>query len=356
MKHKPKGDTGNNVRGIFLFLSGLLLVSLIGLLFRKTKITVSDVDYTIKSVRLGWLFLISLSTVLHFNLSAIKWRVVLNRVVNQDPLPYTFFLMYTTLGAALGQVLPVQLSVITSRSLATRIQNNSFSSGFGSSFVEQVFDLLVPLALFFPGMIFVSKGAKDVSGWIGMAVFALVALGAMVFALVPRGVPALAAFFARRKDGSGIAARIAPFFYQYLWNEHQGRWFHGRVMLILYSLSILRFGNLILRTWFVTQSLHLGVPLATLTMIMPGIILSNLIAITPGNIGVTEWTFVGLLALVGVNASAASLFSLTHRVLVFISIIAAILLEGFVLGCLALWRRKESIFKIVETGSDVAKK
>ena len=77
--------------------------------------------------------------------------------------------------------------------------------------------------------------------------------------------------------------------------------FDNRLMASLYRNSLLKFVLLALRIYLVGSVLDLAASFTEITSIFSILQLSIIFTVTPGNLGVVEWGWVGLLPQVGVE-------------------------------------------------------
>ena len=135
-----------NLRRSFLWASSAALtVFLIVLLIKISKL---DLRVTVQQLRsVSWVSFtkLVLLTGLHVYLSSLKWRRVdasLRRSSDSAPSRTMSFALTST-GVALGQILPVQLSMSAARTLGTYFHGRAVKRGTGGTLFEQAFDVLI---------------------------------------------------------------------------------------------------------------------------------------------------------------------------------------------------------------------
>jgi uncharacterized membrane protein YbhN (UPF0104 family) len=96
--------------------------------------------------------------------------------------------------------------------------------------------------------------------------------------------------------------------------------FSRQVLRPLLGLTILRYVVMTVRTMAFMQLLGLDLSLEYALYIMPLVQLTLLFNLTPGNLGIGEWTWVSLLTLSGVDATIAGSYSVAQRGLVFLAV------------------------------------
>jgi uncharacterized membrane protein YbhN (UPF0104 family) len=125
--------------------STLLTVLLIALLVKISKL---DLRTTLQQLRnVSWISFtgLVLLTTLHVYLSSQKWRCVdasLRHPSDSAPSRTMSFALTST-GVALGQILPVQVSMSIARTVGTYFHGRAFKRGTGGTLFEQSFDFLI---------------------------------------------------------------------------------------------------------------------------------------------------------------------------------------------------------------------
>ena len=135
-----------NVRRSFLWAtSAALTVFLIVLLIKISKLDLRVTVQQLKSVSWVSFSELVLLTGLHVYLSSLKWRRVdANLRRSSDSAPSrTMSFALTSTGVALGQILPVQLSMSVARTLGTYFHGRAVKRGTVGTLFEQAFDVLI---------------------------------------------------------------------------------------------------------------------------------------------------------------------------------------------------------------------
>jgi len=291
--------------------SFLLAGALILLLGAAAKIDLGALLETLVASHPLFAFGVLASTFVHMGLSAYKWSLVTRRVsagaaARAGPL---FFMFYTCLGAVTAQVLPVHISMTAVRSIGLRFhQKVPVVRGAATSIYEQAFDLLVPALLLGPSLL-VLFGGIGLAAWWSISLAGLAALGVGGAVWGSRAIDALSRGIARRRPGG------APFetLRKALRDAAELEVFEGGLIATIFALSVLRYANLVLRAYLVVMATGLAIGLSDVLYVMPPVQLSSLITITPGALGVTEWTWSSLLALQGTSLALAGQFALLYR-------------------------------------------
>src|ERR1700733_7379758 len=119
--------------------SAVLTVVLVVVLFKVSKLDLRVTVQQLKSVSLAAFGKLVLLTAIHVYLSSLKWRCVdANLRNNSESAPSrTMSYALTSTGVALGQLLPVQLSMSLARTLGTYLHGRAFRRGTGGTLFEQ---------------------------------------------------------------------------------------------------------------------------------------------------------------------------------------------------------------------------
>lgn len=286
--------------------AGLLLVILLsaysGLSLRKAMTQLGDV-VSLAFVRL------SLLMALYVFLSAEKWRLIDRHMRGTaEALPRLTGFALTAAGMALGQVLPVQVSVSVARTLGTWVHGRALRRGTVGTLLEQAFDFLVVCVL---ALATVATRAfrGGAAMWLAFAaIVSLVSLAAV--APVCRLVQAVAArILARRQDRGPSRWRA------FLHEVHSSGILEAQLGRRLTGLSLLRFAVLVLIAGQVTSAIHANIPLWHFAAAMPVVVIAMALSITPAGLGVTEVAYAGMLGLFGTSLPAATQWAIANRLL-----------------------------------------
>jgi len=183
-----------------------------------------------------------------------------------------------------GQFVPPSLAIVLGRGWAARCRHGTGAlSGVTNGLFDQLMDLAL-LCAFLPAGAFVVWGG---AGWLGF----LLGSGAGI------GMAALAGFVLRR----WLSAPLQKVFWS------------------LFGLSAARIVLLIVRLLAGVYAFGFSFPLLDVAALTPMVGLVALIPLTPGNLGLAEWGWVGGLVYVGGAAQEAALYALGFRLLVLVA-------------------------------------
>lgn len=294
-------------------LAALALVSL-GLLYLLLSYGGLTWPGMIQSIAgLGWLALTGTLALTGANLAigTFKWLLVMHAFErdSKDLPRFADGFLTTTLGALLGQIMPVQFGVALTRSLAGRLGiGRSPAANLGTTAFEQLFDVLVlcvAALISLLGLILHSGPG----GWL-----------ALVLLLSPFGVFAAMRFkwllgetaklLARVSSPTGLCGYISKLSQSVM----RAADLSPSIFVLLAALSVLRFAAVLSRAVIVLSALGMSGFTAPLLIAFPLVQTIGIFPLVPGNLGILEWTWSGVLVYAGATISAAVLFAVTMRI------------------------------------------
>ena len=251
------------------------------------------------------LAVVALTVVGHLGASAIKWALVLRRMEPDRKRPWTFFVAYTGIAAVVAQVLTAHLASVVVREISLRIEGGAALKGAASSVVEQLFDLAALLTF---------AGATAFAWWLGGPWLAWIG-AALLLATAAAGIgPRVLRGQAHRLGGwlSRFPGRIGGVG-DALAGGALTRVLSPGLGLSLWFWSVVRYGFLGWRAWAVSRSAGLELPTQDTLQSFTLVQASQILSLTPGNLGVSEWTWAGALATAGHPTELATTFALSLR-------------------------------------------
>ena len=250
------------------------------------------------------LFCFIVLTGVQIAISAIKWRIVVNRLTpEQSPQDFSFFLACSAASALLSQLLTNYVSSIVVRSWAgRRFHDIPVTRGAGTSLYEQFFDVVVLICMAC-GTLLTWLVGGGVATWV---LFTVLSVGAgllmstrlnQLLPLLRRLRPGLSGHEALQDD-SGLA-RICS----------------GSTVLKLCGLSVLRYLVMLARAPLVVIALVYTISALDAAQGFTIVQTTQLAAFTPGNLGLQEWGWSGVLAFLGYGFEQPLEFALALRVM-----------------------------------------
>jgi len=326
-------------------LLSLLSVAL-GLLLIVALVKITKIDWRAALLQLrsvSWLafgILVVLNALLIL-LSTLKWRsidAVLRRPSDSVPSCAVAFAI-TSIGMAIGLVLPVQVGMTIARTLGTYFHGGAFRRGTAGTLLEQSFDVLI--VLFFATastLAWLTKGAALVWFASATALTLLALLLAGPLTAAARNFTALDHF-----QNASPHTRIGKLLRSFSELRHSSLLNAGLARRLL-VLSALRFAVIVLMSYQTAQAIGSVIPLWQFAAAVPFVVVVTVLAVTPGGVGVNELTSVTALKVFGTPVALAADWALANRLLVMAScfVIAAIaavflLIRNLVLSRTGAW-------------------
>jgi uncharacterized membrane protein YbhN (UPF0104 family) len=300
-----------NLRRTFLWAtSAVLTVFLVVLLIKVSKLNLHVTVQQLRSVSWPSFAKLALLTALHVYLSSLKWqRVDSSLRHSSDSSPSkTMSYALTSTGVALGQILPVQLSMSAARTLGTYFHGRALKRGTGGTLFEQAFDVLIV------GFLAIASGVTRFYRGGGMmwTVCAVTVTGLAMLAVAP-------AVKLVRARVISLNARPEPPHNRILnsiANLQQSGLLHPALARQLMGLSAARFFIQVLMAGETAQAIGVHIPLWHLAAAMPFVIIACVIVVTPGGLGVNELSYATTLHLFGTPLNVGAQWALANRILV----------------------------------------
>jgi uncharacterized membrane protein YbhN (UPF0104 family) len=246
----------------------------------------------------------------HVYLSSLKWRCVdasLRRASDSAPSRMMSFALTST-GVALGQILPVQVSMSAARTLGTYFHGKAFKRGTGGTLFEQSFDVLIV------GFLVIASGVTRILRGGGM-MWTLCALAMTTLAWV--GIGPAVRLIRRRVDGFAAKTVTNPNrILRTLTGLQQSGVLNAPLARQLMLLSAGRFAIQVLMAGQAAEAIGVNIPLWHLAAAMPFVIIACVLVVTPGGLGVNELSYATALHMFGTPLNVGAQWALANRFLV----------------------------------------
>ncbi len=296
---------------------------LVWLILRFTEVDLEQIVASFYSLNPFYAGLAITALIVHTALTAYKWGLVTHKLTPSNQQPLKFYLFYTTLGSLTMQFMPQYVGMVMVQNLALRIHNiSSISKGFLSVIYDQFFNLLIPLLLFPTSLLYVL-------GYISLsvAVFIWIATIILVHFIINKWHLRVIAFLIRAliwvkqlKSGKAEASQPAI-------AKGNDSIIGKQFTLYLYWFSVVRYLVWIIRGVLIVIAGGFKIKLWAVAFISPIVQLAMLLSFTPANLGLMEFSWIGLLGLFGVPDATAVKFALMQRFLYIVAV--AIILAVF---------------------------
>jgi len=328
-----------NIRKLLLALASALLGAiLVVVLLRLARVNVhATVTQLVHCRRTILLQLLLLNGLLVW-FSTVKWRsidAVLRRPTEAAPSRITAFFV-TSAGMALGLILPVQIGMTVSRTVGTHFYGRAFQRGTGGTLFEQSFDLLIVVFLAVAS-VFTWLCHGDAFIWTLSAVLvtAIALAGIAPCIRLLRWLCNFSAACATRRNSDAQVSLSRRFFSRQLRHvenlQHSGL-MNARLAQRLLLLSALRFGVVVFMATRAAEAIGVHIAFWRMAAAVPFASFANVVAVTPGGVGVNELASVTALHLFGISLASASEWALANRLLSTASCFAVVACAFLMLG------------------------
>jgi uncharacterized membrane protein YbhN (UPF0104 family) len=290
-----------------LLASVALGVFLVVMLFAFTNIDLSVAWRLLTTVRLDTFLVIAILVAFNTFLAGEKWRLIADRIGREDgpTMPRLHYFAFTSIGVALGQVMPASLSLVASRSIGAYLYGGRpLIRSTSATVFDYFFDVLVAAGFGVSSILVLIAGGGAVT-WLLCSV-AISVVGLLLYGTGTRAV-ARATLGLRGHSGCQRGLRFvaahSPLFAPEI----------GRLLL---AISALRFAVLVLISEITARAIGLQVSTWQLAAALPFAIVANALAITPGGLGLTEWSVSSALFALGASFQTSAQWALTTRIVV----------------------------------------
>jgi uncharacterized protein (TIRG00374 family) len=304
----------NVISSVLSLAVGFLLIWLI---LRFTEVDLEQIVASFYSLNPLYAGLAITALIVHTFLTAYKWGLVTQKLTPDNQQPVKFYLFYTTLGSFTMQFMPQYLGMVMVQNLALRVHKiSSFSKGFLSVIYDQFFNFLIPLLLF-PASILYVFGYISLS----VAVFIWIATIILTHFIINRWHRRLITLLIKTltwvkqlKAGKNqtAQAQIATGNDSLLGKDFT---------LYLYWISVVRYIVWIIRGVLIAIAGGFKIKLWAVAFISPIVQLAMLLSFTPANLGLMEFSWIGLLGLFDVPDATAVTYSLMQRFLYIVAVV-----------------------------------
>jgi uncharacterized protein (TIRG00374 family) len=305
----------------------LLSLGLLCLLFFRAGLTGQFIVNSFSEISSWALLCVVFLTGANIAFGTVKWLLVVDALAPNGKLSrqFTEAMLTTTVGALIGQAVPLQIAMAFTRSLAGR-----FGVGFnpsvnlGATACEQLFDAFVLCAAAILTLLGVAL-RLSAFGWV-----VLILLSVLFSGFIAVRLPFLLLALAQLLGRMSSAGRIREYATRLTSGVGRASDLLPSLVIQLIALSALRYLANLARIGVVLSALGLSTYLMPAAIAFPFILLITFLPITPGNLGVIEWTWSAMLVSAGAGVKQAALFALTSRMASIVALsILVTLLFGF---------------------------
>jgi uncharacterized protein (TIRG00374 family) len=304
----------NVISSVLSLALGLFLVWLV---LRFANVDLEQVVASFYSLNPWYAGLAITALIVHTALTAYKWGIVTQKLTPDNQQPLKFYFFYTTLGSLTMQVMPQYVGMVMVQNLALRVHKvGSVSRGFLSVVYDQFFNLLIP-SLLFPTSILYVLGYISLSVavfiWIATIISIHFIINQWHRRLILSLIKALT-WLKQLKSKKTQVDRAAI-------DTSKDSLLSKQFTLYLYWISVVRYIVWILRGVLIAIAGGFKIKLWAIAFISPIVQLAMLFSFTPANLGLMEFSWIGLLGLFDVPDASAVKFALMQRFLYLVAVI-----------------------------------
>ncbi len=290
---------------------------LVWLILRFTEVDLEQIVASFYTLNPWYAGLAITALIVHTFLTAFKWSLVTQKLTPDNQQPLKFYLFYTTLGSLTMQFMPQYVGMVMVQNLALRIHKiSSFSKGFLSVIYDQFFNLLIPLLLF-PASILYVLGYISLSGavliWTTTIIGTHFIINKWHRSLISFLIKALT-WVKEKKSRKNKSERPEV-------ATGKDSILSKQFTLNLYWISVLRYAVWIIRGVLIAIAGGFKLQLWAVAFISPIVQLAMLLSFTPANLGLMEFSWIGLLGLFDVPDASAVKFALMQRFLYVVAVV-----------------------------------
>ena len=290
---------------------------LVWLILRFTEVDLEQIVRSFYSLNPWYAGLAIVALIVHTILTAYKWGLVTQKLTPDSQQPLRFYLFYTTLGSLTMQFMPQYVGMVMVPNLALRVHKiSSFSRGFLSVVYDQFLNLLIPLLLFPTSLLYVLKYIS-----LSVAVFSWIATIILTHFIINKWHRRLISWLIKaltwvkqlksRKNKSSPTAI----------STDNDSILSKKFTLYLYWISVFRYVVWIIRGILIAIAGGFKIKLWAIAFISPIVQLAMLLSFTPANLGLMEFSWIGLLGLFDVPDASAVKFALMQRFLYLVAVV-----------------------------------
>ncbi len=259
--------------------------------------------------------------------AALKWKLALDCLGVSDATHFGSLVYYFMCGRAVGLVLPMDVSDFGVRTASLKL-NHSISIGRASYsvYLDRTFDLVVSAFLLIPSVLFIVGVIGQRTAIIALLIVFVLGLAFFTFA-VNRTTRLLSVVF---QVLFKAVCRI-PWIGKRVDLEKEATVLleedFSSITPALYALSGLKFCLTALRFVVIASAMGLKIGWASILLFVPSGQFAALFALTPGGLGVTDWSWSGLLYKIGMDRNVIVPYLVSLRVVISASIVALMALS-----------------------------
>jgi uncharacterized protein (TIRG00374 family) len=258
--------------------------------------------------------------------SALKWKLSLRSMGETGASHFGTLLYYFMCGRAVGLVLPMDISDFGVRTMSLKFDHAvSIGKASYSVYLDRTFDVVTAGLFLVPSVLWIAGTIQPGTGLILFGIAFVV--GMVCFTFFGHQTMAVIAFIFHALFRA--ACRI-PWVGRRVEFETESKLLaggsFGAIAPWLYVLSTLKFFFTAMRFLSIGLAVGLGLGARDILLFVPGAQFAAFFALTPGGLGIADWSWSGLLYKIGADKHVIVPYLVSLRLVISLSII---LIAGF---------------------------
>lgn len=254
-----------------------------------------------------------------------RWRLLINNIVGRSVVSRVQLYFYLVTTHILGQFVPHTASIATVGSATlNRVHQVPLAQGATSVLFDQLFHALLVALLMFPALL-TGMGVITVETAVVLSMFSL---GLMWIGIATRYGHWLKAMQHFGTWILAVGSRL-PLVKKYVSDEKMGQIqnlnqsgvLSKSVVLQAYSLSVIGFLAMVLRSWLIGQVIGVEVGLEIIFVGVALVQAGSLVGFTPGGLGIKEGAWVIALSSADLGSEQLALFLIAHRLIPLLALV-----------------------------------
>ena len=263
-------------------------------------------------------------------LGSLRWRLLVSALTQRPVLPLRQIYHYNIIGRLISLFAPRGVGDFAGRPLALRAGGgSSLGMALYSTLLDRVFDYFLMILMTGPALLYVGR---FVSLEVGAALTAILVTGfffviATRFGQVVRWFNAFLGLVAAWGNRIPLLGRVLPQAKVDRLRQLEGIEIDFRTAGSAYLLTILQLLTMLLRSYFIARALGLHLSFLLLLLAAPVAQLGQLLAFTPGALGIRELSWFAVLQAAGIPRDDLLVFLVGHRAYIYVCILVLALIS-----------------------------
>ncbi|MFB0534645.1 MAG: lysylphosphatidylglycerol synthase transmembrane domain-containing protein [Anaerolineae bacterium] len=261
---------------------------------------------------------------------SLRWRLLVSALTRQPVLPLRMVYYYNIIGRLISLFAPRGVGDFAGRPLALRAGGgSSLGMALYSTLLDRLFDYILMMLMTGPALLYVGH---LVSLEVGSAL-AAVLVGVSFFVIATRFGQVIrwfTAFLGRVAAWGGripVLGRLIPQDKVDRLRQLDGIQIGSRTVGQAYLLTILQISLMVLRSYLIARAFGLHLSFLVLLLAAPVAQLGQLLAFTPGALGIRELSWFAVLQATGIPRDDLLVFLVGHRAYIYVCILVLALIS-----------------------------